>query len=118
HAPGRLPGVVRALLAHPSADARREALRATERAGLAELFDDIDARIAAERDDEVAAQALRALAAADGARAMERVLPHLGHPSPVRRGGAVIGLMRYCGIDGTLAAGETFKALLGSRVRE
>lgn len=114
HAPQRLADAVRTLLAHPGADARREALRAAENAGLTELAGEIDAFIAAEGDPGVAAQALRALAAMDENRAMERLPGFLEHENPVLRAGAVSGLMRHCGIDGTLAAGEAFKSLLES----
>jgi CRP-like cAMP-binding protein/HEAT repeat protein len=114
HAPHHLPGAVRKLLPHPSADVRREALRAAERAAPAELIGDIDAVIDDDKDEEVVAGAMRALAAIDEMRAMERLVPFLDHASAQLRRGAVTGLMRYCGIDGTLAAGETFKALLAS----
>jgi HEAT repeat protein len=118
HAPQRLPEALHKLLAHASPYARREALRAAERAGTVELVDDIEACIGSERDEEVVSHALRALAAVDEVRAMERLTPYLTHTSAQLRGGAVIGLMRYCGIDGTLAAGETFKALLASKLRD
>lgn len=114
HVPHRLVGAVRTILSHPSADARREGLRAVENAALTELTIEIDAFIDQEQDPGVLAQALRALAAADENHALDRLVGFLGHENPVLRAGAVIGLMRHCGIEGTLAAGDAFKSLLAA----
>lgn len=111
HAPHRLTGAIHTTLHHPDAEVRRQGLRLAEKAALTTLAPAIDSLIEQENEPEVLVQALCAFAATDEDQAFDRLVGFLTHPDPLLRAGAIIGLMRHCGIDGALAAADAFQAL-------
>ena len=57
---------------------------------------------------------LQAICALSEAEGIERVIPFLKDPEPIVRRGALVGLLRHCGIDGVLAGGSHLSGLIGS----
>ena len=104
-----------ALLEHPRAEVRREVARrieegrAAEGATAAARPPELLERLAelAESDPSAAVRGacLRAVTAAGGAAVIDQILPHLRAPEPEARMGAMVALLRYGGIRGTLTAG-------------
>ena len=45
---------------------------------------------------------------------LEQIIPYLKDPEPAVRRGALVGLLRHCGIDGVLAGGSHLSGLLAS----
>jgi HEAT repeat protein len=102
-----------ALLAHAAPEVRREAARALEQLRPAAAVPTLRDRLAGEREPEVRAAMLQALVAVepDG---FELVSDALAADSPHEQHGAMVGLIRYGGIDGVLAAGGQFTRMASS----
>ena len=64
-----------------------------------------------EKIPEARSALIRALAATGETDAFDIINPYLNDDSPKIRGGAIIGLCRYCGVDGTVRAGHLLKGL-------
>lgn len=112
HAPERLHAELPALVAHADADVRREALAVVARGHLAGVREAVAARLKAESQGDVVGMALRALAAIDGAAAIDTLRPYLDCADVEARLGAFVGLMRDASIEGLLVAAPHFLALL------
>jgi HEAT repeat protein len=102
------------LLQHPDPLVRGHAISKIERLAPANAATAIAQRLAMEEVSEVKAALLRALCAVGEVDALEQVLPFLNDPKPVIRCGAMVGLLRYCGIDGVLAGGSHLSSLIAS----
>ena len=94
------------LLAHPHPAVRREVLSRIERFKPAMALDSVTQHVASEEDPQVRAAALRALCALGEADIVEQVSSYLHDSDAGVRMGVTVGLIRYGGIEGILAAGE------------
>ncbi|HOX46608.1 MAG TPA: Npt1/Npt2 family nucleotide transporter [Myxococcota bacterium] len=101
------------LLQHGSSQVRVQALRQVGADGAtAHLGGAL--KLLGDTDEGVRAEAVRVVCVAIKDRAMGAVEPLLLDDSVQVRASAVVGLMRYGGLDGIVLAAETLKALLGS----
>lgn len=107
------PATLSALIAHPAVEVRCEAYAKIEKLAVRACLGDVKARLKVEQSPEVRAAGWRALAAISD-NAIDDLAPLLDSPEPADRCGALVGLLRYGGIDGVLLAGQTFNALLNS----
>lgn len=64
-------------------------------------------------EERVRAAALEALCALEQRGAVSTVVPFLQESGPSIRAAAILGLVKYAGLDGSLHAAEPLKALLG-----
>jgi HEAT repeat protein len=99
------------LIDSPDPAIRREALARLERHRPDGAGPLLAAYLPTETEPEVKAAALRAWCAWHEAEAVEEVLPYLADPQAAIRAGAMVGLLRYGGIDGILEAGERLRML-------
>ncbi len=99
------------LLDHPEARIRAEALTRLEQQGILTSLPAVEARLHVEAAPEVKGAAVRALCALKESDAVEEVTAYLDDLEPEIRLGAMVGLLRYGGISGVLAAGERLTAL-------
>ena len=112
---------------HPSLDAtlikllqnsnplvRGHAISKIERLKLPGAAMEVSQRLAIEEMSALKAALLRALCAVGGADVLEQVLPFLSDPEPGIRCGALVGLLRYCGSRGVLAADSHLGSLITS----
>jgi AAA family ATP:ADP antiporter len=102
------------LLQHKSPLVRGHAISKIERLKLAGAATAISQRLAIEEIPEVKASLLRALCAAGEVDVLDQILPFLSDPVPAIRCGALVGLLRYCGAGGVLAASSHLNGLIGS----
>ncbi len=98
------------LLDHGDAEIRAEALTRLERRSPAAALAAVGDRLETESDPAVRGAAVRAFCALAEADAVERATPYLDDAAPEVRLGALVGLLRYGGIAGVLAAGERLAA--------
>lgn len=103
------------LLNHPEPAVRLEVLRRIENLGHGALpTGTIDALLTTEADSAVRAQAMRTLAALDPEEAADQLETALSSSDQTIRREAFVGLLRYCGIEGVLGAGQPLMTLLQS----
>jgi len=102
------------LLHHPNSAIRVEAARRIEQVPLADARPLVENMLQTDPDPAPRAAALRALCALSEAEAVERVRPYLESPEAEMRLGALVGLLRYGGIPGILAAGQRLTQLAAS----
>ncbi len=97
-------------LAHLAETARGpilvETLSRIERRRLRAALPQVQRWAEARGDPAAQGAALRALCALLESEAVEQVAPYLSDPRPERRLGVLVGLLRYGGVAGVLAAGE------------
>ena len=105
-----LPAFLIELLKHPQVAIRHDALCRIERLKPVGAEAAVTERMAAESLPHLRAAAVRAFCALGEADAVEAVTPYLNDPQPALRMGAMVGLLRYSGIEGVLAAGEYLMA--------
>ncbi len=101
------------LLAHPSPEVQQEALRHLEAHGTRE-YAPVVAGLLDVPQRGVRAAAIRAFCALAADEALRRVPPYLADSHPATRGAAVVGLIRYTGLDGIIHAAATLKEMLHS----
>ncbi len=101
-----LPAFLLDLLEHPQADVRQDVLRRLELIKAVEASSAVRQRIDSEEVPQVRAAALRAWCALGDTEVVEQVTPYLHDTDQDIRLGAMVGLLRYGGIEGVLAAGE------------
>jgi len=99
------------LLAHPSPDVRKDALRRVEKLGLSTVVGEVERHLGVETNSEVKAVALRVLASIGEIGSHESLVSFIDDPDPGIQRGALVGLLKYGGIDGVLAAGQAFNDL-------
>lgn len=102
------------LLEHPDALVRRHVLGKIERLNVRAALEPVMRRLPQEESPVVRAAMLQAVCALSEADGIERVIPFLKDAEPSIRRGALVGLLRHCGIDGVLAGGSHLSALLAS----
>jgi len=96
---------------HPNDEMRTEALQRIARLRLTNALPAVEQCLRTQLPPAVKGAALQALCALAEADAVERVLPYLEDEAPPVRQGAMVGLLRYGGIPGILAAGQRLTAL-------
>jgi len=104
--PGSLAECLPDLLAHASPEVRQAALERIERMGMTGALPLIHQRLEVETSARVRGAALRALTALNAPDMFELASAHLDDPDAEVRRGAMIGLLRNGGLEGTLAAGQ------------
>ena len=99
------------LLDHDEAEVRVLVLEYLSEPGAAAYAEQVREKL---RDPEarVRAAALGALCALEQSGAVQTVVPFLQDSDPSIRAAAIVGLVKYAGLDGLLHAGESLKALL------
>ena len=95
------------LLVHSSAEVRQQALECVDRLHMTSALNPLQERIQKESDPAVVGILLRTLSALAGADSADILIRYIHDPNPQIRTGAIIGLLRDCGIEGVLAAGTT-----------
>jgi HEAT repeat protein/ATP/ADP translocase len=103
---------VPSLLAHPAPDVRQYALDRIERLTLTSARDTVRVHIPDETVASIRAAALRALAAVGEPEDLDRIRAYLADPDPALRRAALVGLLRYGGIEGALAGGHTLMSMV------
>ena len=106
-------GSIATLLSHPSVEVRRAALELVRVHRLIEARPALLERLASHVGGAEEGAALCALAALDGAAAIERLILFLDNPDPELRISAFVALMTDCGEAGVSRARPAFDALLG-----
>jgi len=99
------------LLDHPDPEVRFEASARVERHKAGSALSKVTARLQVEENAMVKGQAVRTLCALAEADAVETAAALMDDPSPEIRLGAMVGMLRYGGIIGVLAAGERLTEL-------
>ena len=101
-----LKRVIPSLLEHPSTEVRQEVLRSIERLQLTSTLSALQERMKKESDPTVLGIILRTLSALGGTDIFDTLVPFVHDPDPQIKMGAIVGLIRNCGIEGVLAAGN------------
>jgi AAA family ATP:ADP antiporter len=101
-----LPAFLGDLLEHPHATIRQDVLGRIERIKAVDALAAVRQHMAVTENPQVRAAALRALCALGETEVVEHVAAYLSDAHADVRMGAMVGLLRYGGIEGVLAAGE------------
>ncbi len=101
-----LNAVLVELLSHPAPEVRLAALEKIEGTETDLSPEVIQPFLQREKVPEVKGRACRTLSAIGGSDVFEEVVPYLSDNHREVRMGAMVGLLRHCGIEGVLAAGE------------
>jgi ATP/ADP translocase/HEAT repeat protein len=101
------------LLGHPSADVRLQSLRLLADGNPGAHMDRILDKLK-DRDEDVQAAAIELYCAGLKEKAMGAIEPRLRDAAVAVRAAAIVGLVRYGGLDGIIAAAESLKQLLAS----
>jgi len=102
------------LLVHPDPAIRADVLRRIEGLHLLSALPSVENLLRNEGEPEVKGAALQALAALNDGEPVEGIIPYLDDPNEAVRRGAAVGLLRYGGIAGVLAAGARLSSLEAS----
>ncbi len=102
------------LLDHADPLVRDHVLGKIERLGIRSTGPLIAQRLETETSPCVRAAILRTLCALHEADVLDRIIPYLTDPEIIVRRGALVGLLRHCGLDGVLAGGSQLSQLLSS----
>ena len=94
------------LLTHASAQIRAESLSRIEQRRVVAAQEMVENVLKTDTDSLVTGAALRALCALKEYDAIDQVIPFLNDERPEVLQGALVGLLRYGGIDGILIAGQ------------
>lgn len=115
HAPQTLAARLCGLLAHPSEEVVLHALSGIARLKPLDAFEPVRALVLdPARPAMLRARALTTLAAVDESRGIDLLGDLLKHEQPELARGAMIGLLRHCGIEGVLLSGEKLLEMLRS----
>ncbi|MCB0162801.1 MAG: HEAT repeat domain-containing protein [Anaerolineae bacterium] len=101
------------LLAHPAPEVRLTAVRYLGREGNTAYAQPITALFHAP-EEEMRAAAILAYTTINGSQAVPLIIPFLLATSPTVKGSAVVGLIKYGGLDGVMHAAEHLKHMLSS----
>ncbi|MEM7117105.1 MAG: HEAT repeat domain-containing protein [Chloroflexota bacterium] len=102
---GSLNGRLLDLLNHPNSDIKAESLQRIETRQVGEALPKVEAMLRDERDVVARGTAVRAFCALAEDDLVEAVQPYLDDGLSETSIGAIVGLLRYGGISGVLAAG-------------
>src|SRR5206468_10169272 len=100
------------LLEHPNVNVRQDVLRRLEGMRATSAIAAVRQHLLAESTPQARASAVRTLCALGEVEVVEEVMPYLHHVEPQMRIGAMVGLLRYGGIEGALVAGARFLTLV------
>ena len=114
-APAALRPVIPSLLEHPSEEVRREALECIERQQMTLALSAVRKCMQDEQDPAVRGTALCTLAALGGQEIVSTLTAYIYDTEPQLRMGAILGLLRNCGIEGVLAAGNSLIEMASSK---
>ncbi|MEK7989672.1 MAG: MFS transporter [Thiotrichaceae bacterium] len=103
------------LIHHEDEEVREGAYSVLERSGYEEGFLSLKRRLAIEDSPYLRAALLRSLAATSEAEAFDIIEPYLKSSEIVVRQGAMVALIRYCGIEGAVRAGSVLMELRESK---
>ncbi|WP_353570039.1 Npt1/Npt2 family nucleotide transporter [Candidatus Albibeggiatoa sp. nov. BB20] len=103
------------LIHHENEEVREGAYSVLERSGYEEGFLSLKRRLAIEDSPYLRAALLRSLAATSEAEAFDIIEPYLESQESVVRQGAMVALIRYCGIEGAVRAGSVLMELRESK---
>ncbi len=106
-----LPAHLVKLANHADPEIRAEVLARIEQERVEAALPSVGTRLQKETNPACKGAALRAFCALSEGEAVEAVIPYLDDPEPAVRLGATVGLLRYGGIPGVLAAGERLTKL-------
>ena len=106
HAPETLEPILKRLLFHPSELVTLDSLRRIEQLRPSNALEDVRKLLDSSKDPEVMAAALKTYAALGEAGVFDKVLAYLENKDQRIMLGAMVGLIRYGGIEGVLSAGE------------
>jgi HEAT repeat protein len=107
-----LPAMLVPLLDHPNVNVRQDVLRRLEGMRATSATAAVRQRLIAETTPQARATAVRTLCALGEVDVVEEVMPYLHHAEPQMRIGAMVGLLRYGGIEGVLVAGERLLSMV------
>ena len=107
-----LPAMLVPLLDHPHVNVRQDVLRRLEGMRVTTAVAAVRQHLSAEATPQARATAVRTLCALGEVEVVEEVMPYLSHAEPQMRIGAMVGLLRYGGIEGVLVAGERLLAMV------
>ncbi|MCV6636130.1 cyclic nucleotide-binding domain-containing protein [Candidatus Albibeggiatoa sp. nov. NOAA] len=103
------------LIHHEDEEVREGAYRVLERSGYEEGFLSLKRRLAIEDNPCLRAALLRSLAATSETEAFDIIEPYLDSEDSIIRQGAMVALIRYCGIEGAVRAGSVLMELRESK---
>ena len=109
-----MPATLEGQLAHPSDEVRIDALTRIGRMKDESLLEAVRTQVEVESVPKARAAALKALCELGEAEVVDFVAPFLDYPDREIQLGAMVGLLRGGGIDGTLLAGQFLIELGGS----
>ncbi len=101
-----LPKRLRELIDHEDTDVRVAVYAKIEALASPSFIVDLIPRLDVEESPEGRTRLLRAIAASDENIAFDLLLPFCDDERPEMRLGALVGLLRYCGLEGAVAAGS------------
>src|SRR5215831_5315165 len=107
-----LPTMLVPLLEHPNVNVRQDVLRRLEGMRATSAIAAVRQHLSAETTPQARATAVRTLCALGEVEVVEEVMPYLHHAEPQMRIGAMVGLLRYGGIEGVLVAGERLLSMV------
>ena len=100
------------LLEHPDVNVRQDVLRRLEGTRATSAIAAVRQHLRSEGTLQARATAVRTLCALGEVEVVEEVMPYLNDAEPQIRIGAMVGLLRYGGIEGVLVAGERLLAMV------
>lgn len=106
------------LLSHEDEAVREAAYRHVESLGPSPVAHVLAGRLEHEESERVRPALLRALAAAGETDVFEQIVPFLHDGGPEERVAAIVGLLRYGGLEGALAGGNLLQDLARSDAPE
>jgi len=107
-----LPAILMPLLDHPNVNVRQDALRRLEGMRATSAIAAVRQHLSTEPTPQARATAVRTLCALGEAVVVDEVMPYLNHAEPQMCIGAMVGLLRYGGIEGVLVAGERLLSMV------
>jgi len=105
---------MRRLLTHSEADIRREAVKIIARQGVQGLIPSLRKTVENDESMLVRAEALIALAKLEETEALDELTAYLSHSDPELRVAAIVGLMKYVGLEGIVLAAHHFDEMRSS----
>lgn len=106
------------LINHENLQVREGVYQTLERLGYEEGFDKLQQRLQQEQSPRLVAALLRALAATGENEAFDMIEPYLQSADKQVKQGAMVALIRYCGIEGAVRAGSVLMELRQSPYSE
>jgi ATP/ADP translocase/HEAT repeat protein len=107
-----LPAMLVPLLEHTNVNVRQDVLRRLERLRATSAMAAVRHYLSTETTPQARATAVQTLCALGEVEVVEEVMPYLNHAEPQMRIGAMVGLLRYGGIEGVLVAGERLLSMV------